>query len=383
MTTGRLGVLAPYLAVLTFSAAGFGSLYLLFATVPVLASGTGGRFGAGLSTAVFMGTTVLVQFWLPRLATRVRPHVLVAASLLLLALPAPFYGWSEDLWAVLLITAVRGAGFGIITVVGVALVSAYSPAGRQGSALGIYGLATSITGVVAPPLGLVMLHSGQATHAYLLALLVPVGALALLGVVRRSSPAPLATTGPGRRGLSRVWRDRRLMTPALLFLPCAVAYGGLYSFLPLSSADAPGALLAFGAGFAAARFFCGPIADAVRADLLAVPLLALSLLGVLLAAWTTGWLLMLSSLVAGIGIGGLATASLVAIMAQARAGEGALASSVWNLTFDLGIAFGGLGLGMLAVVSSYLVVYLAAAGCVAVAFCVAVLQVIRRVPDTA
>jgi MFS family permease len=383
VTPARSGAISPNLAVLILSAAGFGSLYLLFAVVPVLAAGHGGRFGAGLSTAVFMGTTVLVQFWLPRIAMRVRPHLLVMASLLLLALPAPVYSWTGGLWPVLLATAVRGAGFGVLTVVGVALVSAYTPSGRRGSALGIYGLATSFTGVVAPPLGLVMLEAGRGTVVYLVALLVPLGALWSLGIVRRASPGPMATVEAESRGLSGVWRDGRLMKPSLLFLPCAVAYGGVYSFLPLSSADAPGALLLFGAGFAAARFFCGPIADAVRPNLLAVPLLGLSLLGVLLTAWITGWGLMLASLMAGTGIGGLATASLVAVMAQASAGEGALASSVWNLTFDLGIAFGGLGLGALAALSSYLVVYLTAAACIAVAFCAAALRLIRRVPKAA
>jgi predicted MFS family arabinose efflux permease len=378
VTSARPAIVSPNLAVLVLTGAGFASLYLLFSVAPVLAAHSGGRFGAGLATAVFMGTTVLVQLCLPKAATRVRPHVLMMASLLFLAVPAPAYDWSEELWAVLLVTAVRGIGFGILTVLGVALVSAYSPEGRRGRALGVYGLATSFTGVVAPPLGLLMLQGGQGTLAYLSALLLPLAVLGLLGILRRTSSGPLTAPGGGGRGVSTVWRDGPLMRPSLLFLPCAVAYGGIYSFLPLSSPDAPGALLLFGFGFAAARFACGFIADRVHPDLLAVPLLGLSLGGVLLTAWASGWGLMVASLVAGTGIGGLATASLVAVMAAARTGEGALASSVWNLTFDLGIAVGGLGLGILASSTSYVVLYVTAAACVALAFCAAVVRLARR-----
>jgi predicted MFS family arabinose efflux permease len=168
------------------------------------------------------------------------------------------------------------------------------------------------------------------------------------------------------------------MTPSVLFLPCAIAYGGIYSFLPLSSTAAPAALLLFGAGFAAARFLGGRMADVVSFDVLAVPLLALTLAGILLTAWTTGWGLMVGVLMAGVGTGGLATAALVAVMSAVPAGEGALASSVWNLTFDLGIAAGGLGLGVLAQWYGYAVVYLAAAACVAVALCAAGARLVRR-----
>jgi|tagenome__1003787_1003787.scaffolds.fasta_scaffold20923661_2 predicted MFS family arabinose efflux permease len=376
--TGRRALASPSLAVLVLCGAGFASLYLLFSVVPVLAAGSGGRFGAGLSTAVFMGTTVLVQFCLPAVAGRIPPHLLVAGSLLLLALPAVGYLWSTELWPVLVVTAVRGAGFGVLTVVGAALASAYSAPHRRGRALGIYGLATSFTGVVAPPLGLLLIDRGADAQAYAVALLLPVAALALLGRIRPRSSTPVAPERAGTRGLSDVWRDGRLMTPSLLFLPCAIAYGGIYSFLPLSSAAAPAALLMFGGGFAVARFLGGRLADAVHPDLLAVPLLALTFTGIILTAWTTDGGLLAGALMAGLGIGGLGTVSLVAVMSAVGAGEGALGSSVWNLTFDLGIAAGGLGLGVLAQWDGYAVVYLAAAACVGVALCVASVRLLRR-----
>jgi hypothetical protein len=39
-----------------------------------------------------------------------------------------------------------------------------------------------------------------------------------------------------------------MLRPVLLFFPCAVSYGGLYTFLPLRSEDAATGLLLFGCG---------------------------------------------------------------------------------------------------------------------------------------
>jgi hypothetical protein len=90
--------LTPSRAVLAFAACGFAGLYLLFAVVPVLASRSGGRIGAGLATGVFMGATVLFQAAMPYIMARVRPHILLGISLLLLAgsMPTPSGGVGQQ-----------------------------------------------------------------------------------------------------------------------------------------------------------------------------------------------------------------------------------------------------------------------------------------------
>jgi predicted MFS family arabinose efflux permease len=370
-------------ALLGISGAGFAGLYLLFAVVPVLAATEGGRVGAGLATAVFMGATVTLQALTPRLMAVVRPHVLLGASLLLLGVPTVLYAVRPSLVPLLLITALRGAGFGLVTVVGTGLVSAYTAPERRGAALGVYGLTTSTAGIASPSIGLLLLHSSASQTTYWLGAAVPVAALGLLFVIRKASPGPVgAEDGPGRT-LRVAWRDPRLRATAMLFFPCAVGYGAVYTFLPLLSADAPAGLLAFGAGFAAARLGFGRVADVVRPALLAVPLLGLAALGIVATAtFPGGYGLIVSVAAAGAGMGGMATVSLVEVMSAVRTGESPLAAAMWNLTFDVGIASGGLALGVVAQLAGYRSVFVVSAVAIVLALAGAVAQ-LRRPPTRA
>ncbi|NJC71391.1 MFS transporter [Planosporangium thailandense] len=375
----RAARLTPSQAVLVLSGCGFTGQNLLFAVVPVLAARTGGRIGAGLATAVFMGATVLVQATMPQVMARVRPHVLLGLSLLLLGAPALLYEVASSLTLVLAVTAVRGAGFGILTVVGSALVSRYAPPARHGSAIGAYGLAVSLTGMVAPPLGLFLLNHGWETQTALLGTLVPLASLLLLAVVRQASPEPLAKKGPAARRLRSVWRDPALVAPVLLFFPCALSYGGVYTFLPLLSQDAPTALLFYGCGFAAARFACGRLSDTITPRVLAAPLLGAVVAGTgAMTVFPAGAGLAATALLAGVGVGGMATVSLVAVMAEATDTEIALASALWNLVFDGGIGFGGVALGLVAESAGYRAVFVVSVAATAVALGAAVLRLMRR-----
>jgi predicted MFS family arabinose efflux permease len=322
-----------------------------------------------------MGATVLVQAAMPYIMARVRPHVLLGISLLLLGVPALLYEAGSSLALLLAVTAVRGAGFGIVTVVAAALVSAYAPPDRRGSALGAYGLATSFTGMAAPPLGLFLLNNHWQTQATLLGALLPLAPLGLLAVVRRASPQPLSLKGAAARGLRSAWRDRALVTPVLLFFPCALAYGGIYTFLPLLSEDAPAGLLLYGCGFAVARFACGRLADAIAPRILAVPLLGLVVAGtVAMMVFPAGTGLAVFALMTGVGVGGMATVSLVGVMAEAGEEDIAVASTLWNLVFDVGIGLGGFALGVVAQLAGYGAVFAVSAASVAVALGAAVLH---------
>ena len=147
----------PLGTMLAISCLGFSSMYVLFAVTPVEAGALSGSIGAGLSTTIFMLLTVATQLCTPFLIRRYRAHILIGASLLLLGLPSVIYLWQPDMTQILISCALRGVGFGLFTVLGVALVTMYAVEGAEGAALGYYGLSTSITGIIGPPVGLLLL----------------------------------------------------------------------------------------------------------------------------------------------------------------------------------------------------------------------------------
>ncbi|MGA6158822.1 hypothetical protein ACPEIC_36365 [Stenotrophomonas sp. NPDC087984] len=98
-----------------------------------------------------MATTVLTQLCV-KTALRVLgwTRTLVLGALLL-GLPAPLQALSGHLLPILLTTALRGAGFGIVTVCGSTAAAALAPRGRQGAAIGLYGFAVALPQVALTP----------------------------------------------------------------------------------------------------------------------------------------------------------------------------------------------------------------------------------------
>ncbi|MCA1728672.1 MAG: MFS transporter [Actinobacteria bacterium] len=96
---------------------------LLLSVVPLYADEAGGgSSGAGFATAAFMFSTVFAQIQMPRVLYRFGYRVVLAVGLLFLGLPAFFYAATQALVSILAVTLLRGVGFGIATVVFVALM---------------------------------------------------------------------------------------------------------------------------------------------------------------------------------------------------------------------------------------------------------------------
>ena len=131
---------------------GFSGYAALLAVAPLWAvHGGATTAGSGLVNGVLLAATILAQLAVPRaLAAWSEGRVLVA-GLLLLGVPAPGYLLSDGLGWILALSAVRGLGFGILTVVGSTVVAHLVPASRRGAAIGVYGLAVAVPNLLLLP----------------------------------------------------------------------------------------------------------------------------------------------------------------------------------------------------------------------------------------
>jgi MFS family permease len=92
---------------------------------------------AGLVTTVMLGVTVLVQFLVPAMERRLGVGRTLAVGLVALGAPSPVYLVSTDLGPMLAVSAVRGVGFAVLTVIGSALTAVLAPPARHGEAVGL------------------------------------------------------------------------------------------------------------------------------------------------------------------------------------------------------------------------------------------------------
>jgi predicted MFS family arabinose efflux permease len=320
--------------------------FLLLSVVPLYTKEAGGgSSGAGLATAMFMFSTVLAQAWMPRLLARFGYRSVLAAGLLLLGLPAFLYIPLGGVSAILAVTLVRGAGFGVAIVALAAVVTELAPPGRRGEALGLYGVALALPTIFCGALGLWLVeHFGYSpvfligASAPLLALVAALGISAVSGREERSEAGLLY--GLKRGPLLRIF---------LLFASCTAASGVVVTFLPLS-APGPGpfsaatALLLLGIASTFFRWWAGRFGDRRDPHLLLAPGLVCAALGMVTLSFE-GLVLLGGALLFGVGFGALQNTSLLLIMQRVPKAQFGLGSTLWNLAFDAGTGAGAFVFG--------------------------------------
>lgn len=329
---------------------------------------------AGFVTTMLLATTVSTQSIVPRMVARLGMTTTLAIGLIALGAPAPLFLVDGGYWWILVICAVRGIGFGSMTVLGAMLTARIVEPARRGEAIGIYGLAIAVPNLLAVPGGVALVSAG---YFWVVAVLgaVPLLGLPAVGALARAahshldaaSPANPAVGGPQRapahrqtpKASARIAR-RAALGPATVLAVVTLASGGFMTYLPIMRPDgalATVALLVWGAIGALTRWRIGLIADrsGLRALLPGASVLSVVGIGVVaggLAYMSAGsgasWVVILAgSAILGMGYGGTQNLSLMAAFMRARQRETATVSSVWNIGFDAGTAVGAGLVGLL------------------------------------
>jgi predicted MFS family arabinose efflux permease len=281
---------------------------------------------------------------------------------------------------ILALSAVRGIGFGVLTVTGSAAVAALVGAERHGEAIGTYGLAVAAPNLVLLPAGPWIAESLGYWVAFTLSALPVLGipaALRLASVLRLRAP----DLHPGTTA-ARDPRDpesaayRRLLRPMLLLLAVTLAGGAVITFTPQLGASpsvAAGGLFLMGLSAALGRWRVGVFADRHGPQRFLVPLVPLTGVGMALVAWSVAGsggvrvgAFLVAMLVIGLCYGGLQNLTLLVSFTAVSPRHHNLASAVWNVGFDAGTALGSVAVGVIAGLTSFATAFLVA-GAIAVA----------------
>jgi MFS family permease len=390
---------------------GIGGHVLLLPVLPLWVSrGGAGEFGAGSTTGVFMVTTVLTQLCVPWLIRALGYRVVFGGGLVLLGVPTPFLLLSASLAPVLALNAVRGIGFGLLTVAGSALVAELVEPAEHGRASSRYGYAIGVPSLALLPLGVATVDLLGFRGVFWAAGAAPLLAALLVPSLhpreshtppRESHPSPREShagpresafgTGAGQSSASRALgfgesgaelhdgaaelaraeagvgpdrvaarADRRAFVlaglgPMAAMLAGSIAQGGLTTFLPLvaptASVAVPVALFAVALGGVVGRGVAGPLVDRRGPGRLLLPGGLLSAAGMaveILALGLSPWLLVPGAHAVGFGFGLVQNDSLVALFAAAGRARYGTASAAWNIGFDAGTGAGATGLGAIA-----------------------------------
>ena len=328
----------------------FASFFLTLSSLPLWAVDGGASVGsAGIMTTALLAATVACQLLVPRAERRLGLPRLLAIGLVALGLPTPLYLVSQDLGWLAAVSAVRGIGFAILTVVGASLTATLAPPGRRGEAIGLYGVSVAIPQLLCVPGGASLALGGRFDVVAILAM-APLLALPLVRRFRGIDTAGEPQRAGGREAL-------RAVLPACLVLAVVTAVGGgLVTFLPVERPDgavAGLALLLFGVVAAAGRWGVGRVVDRTGSTRVLLPVaLVLCAGGIALVAAglssDAAGLVVAGAAIAGAGYGSVQNLTLVVAFGRAGPARESTASAMWNASFDTGTAIGAWAVGAIA-----------------------------------
>ncbi|MDO5677560.1 MAG: MFS transporter [Propionibacteriaceae bacterium] len=343
------------LILLTASVAVAGFALLMPISPLWAAQGGASEFGSGLATTILMATTVLTQLQVNRWLANWGWTRTLVLGLVALGAPSALQAISPELWVVLGTNALRGIGFGIVTVCGSTAVALLVPPEARGRGVGLYGLAVSIPQLVLMSVAPLLVELMGVRWTLVLGV-IPL--LALLWVVplgrqieRQSAADPLSSTADARliQVLRRIWM------PVVALLLVTASGGAVLTFAP-QLVDSTGVAMAMLLGVtgvaAVGRFLVGGLSDRFGTRPFIWSLLGLAALGMggIAASLIRGEVV---SMVIGAGILGLAygalqTVTLVRSFQDAGEENRHSTSVIWNVGFDIGTGAGAMLIGALA-----------------------------------
>ncbi|MDP3893669.1 MFS transporter [Nocardioides sp.] len=342
---------------------GFSGYAVLLPVAPLwVVSGGAGTAGAGAVNGVLLLVTILTQPVVPRLLQRWGWGVVMSLGVLLLGLPSLAHLLGDGLALTLTLSAVRGVGFGFLTVTGSAAVAELVAPERRGRAIGAYGLAIALPQLVLLPAAPWVAETLGFWVVFLVGACPVLAVVPALALGRTLDGLPRAPHDAGR-AVTRRAAYLPLLRPVTLLLGVTLVGGGLLTFIPQATSSAAltmVALLMLTATAALARWRFGALADRFGVRPFLAPLVLVTTLGVGLIAWsvrepsdTTGIALVAGMAVVGACYGGLQSLTLVAAFRVVARRDYGVASAVWNMGFDAGTGLGAVIVGMIAAGSSF------------------------------
>lgn len=350
----------PALLMATFL--GFSGFAVLMPVAPLWAvRGGADEGGAGLVNGVLLLVTVLTQFTVPALLRRFGWGPTLATGLVLLGAPSLALTASDALPSILALSAVRGVGFGILTVAGSAAVAELSDPETRGKAVGAYGLAIAGPQVVLLPLGSWVAETVGFVPVFVAGAIPLLGVPAALALGRALETFPSGSDrGTDVGGASTAHATLTLLRPMVLLLGVTIAGGAVLTFGPQMVRDPAvviPALALMELMAAIFRWWIGGLADRFGAERFIAPFVLLTVTGVGGMAWAVHEqsvpVLLVGALLLGSAYGALQNLTLVISFASVSRRHLGLASSIWNVGFDLGSAIGSVVVGAIAVAADF------------------------------
>jgi MFS family permease len=327
------------------------SFYLILPVMPLYVAGLGGTSTQiGLIIGLFASVAMVLRppaGWLID-ARGTRPVLLAGMSVFLLS--SLGYLFTSSVTPILALRLFHGMGMGLFPTAATVIIAELAPPLRRGEAMGWFGIANSIAFIAGPAGGLVVVK--QVGYVALFLLAAGVAALGLLCVfllpkIRRDAPS--------RVGLPRLGDvfSRAAFLPSAILVCLYLPYGILIAFIPLIATsrglDNPGLFYTvYAVAMLVVRAKAGEISDRRGRAIVILPGMLCAALAMIILGGTSGSIgVLVGAAAMGVGFGAVQPALMALTTDRVTVAERGKAMGTFYFAWELGIAGGSTGAGIL------------------------------------
>lgn len=342
----------------------FMAFEMLLPTLPLFVSSIGGEASQiGLVTGIFTVSAILIRPFAGVLTTKFDKKLLLLIGMAICAFSSGFYYLSSDVWILLFIRLIHGAGFGLATIYITTLATEHMPKERMGEAMGYFGVGETIAISLGPVIGVSVLQAFDFNSMFWSAMAISLLAILFAGFTSRKSKFRQEHQSKRTPASTFKWVEKRVLLPSILIFIAGIAVGGVISFTALYAVEQGFQLIAWFFFISAAsgllvRVISGKMFDRYGPGVVLVPSGIISIAGfIVMIAAQNDLQFLIAGFLYGSGIGAIFPALLTWCLNLVEEYERENAIASFFNFFDFGLGGGSILLGIVAGAFSYQAVY--------------------------
>ncbi len=272
-------------------------------------------------------------------------------------LVAPFlYFISMDFRFLMCVRFFHGIGLSFFTTASPVLISELAPENHRGEILGHMGVASSLSTVVGPLLGVSIYNIGGLN--YVLWSCISLGLAGFILNIQVSEKKRMSGNKIEPKEYIKILKNRNVMVASGLVLVLALMNGGIFSFLPILvkaqfKINVGLIFMIIATSLIISRLFTSHLSDKYgRGPCAFYSFLILCLSYYLIGQSQTEWELIGAAILNGFGMGGCLPALTDFVVDRTENQYRGIAFSIFFGAFDVGMLLGGAALGLLADITS-------------------------------
>jgi MFS family permease len=334
--------------------------YILIPTLPIYLS----RFGSteietGVLIGIFFFSSLVLRPFVGRALLKTPEKKFMIIGSLLYAFASVAYLLTPPFWPFFIVRVFHGIGFGFFHTSSFTFMANIASKAHRGQTLGYFALAMTISGALAPPIGMLLINHFSFTFLFLVCLGLSLCSLFITNQLGRRQVAPLQDS-PIKDGF---FLSRKAIPPSIISSMSLFIWGGLTAFFPLYAINHgvtnPGLFFTtIAIVLLLGRSLGGKILDLHNREKVILPCLTTYIISMAILAFSkTLPMFILVAVIWGIGNAFLMPLLVAYVLDRVGSSPGP-AMGTFTAISDLGISLGPVIMGIIIHVTGYPIMFL-------------------------